>query len=44
MLFTIMGDPMAEYAKLHSYVDEILRSNLGSTCFVKCERSSEPHK
>ena len=39
-----MGDPVVEYAKLHDYVAEILRSNPGSTCYVKCDRKSEPGK
>ena len=38
VLTAAMGDPRVEFAKLYNYVDEIKRSNLGSTCFVKCER------
>ena len=32
------------YASLHDYVDEINRSNPGTTCFVECERGLEAVK
>ena len=41
VLSAVMGDPRVEFAKLHDYIDEIKRSNPGSTCFVKCEKGVE---
>ncbi|XP_050238220.1 uncharacterized protein LOC126687706 [Mercurialis annua] len=36
-----MGDPVIEYAMLQDYVDEINRSNPGSTCFVDVNHNND---